>query len=230
MRRILAIVAAVMLLGMGFAGAAAAQSDATPSSDQVWEYAYGRNYASEAMTSSDSNATPDMNGTLLVQTIGFKFTDESIISDNFDEFADGFASGYFGETSSSSASTPASDMATPTSGAPQAEPVDDLGDQAVKYVGSSEFSGQELQVALFIWQQGEYAYVVSGVGGDEAQAEQDAMAFVDYISQAEPSDEDVSFSKDGTSTGGVFDQFPTADDTPVEGLVPQEDVDYSASI
>lgn len=230
-RRLTVIVALLMVALVAIPSFASAQGD-------PWTSAYGRNYE------AGPNAEP---GTLLVQTIGFTFTEDAPLDTQFMDFADGFISGYFQDATA----------------VPTGDDVADLGDEAVIYEGTNDFSGDALETTVYIWRDGNAVFVVSAIGDDAAANRDVADTFVDYIDgklngaspsaspDASPVDDngvkallgetegtpaaggaidlesEVTLDETGDSTGGVFQVFPTADDE-LAGFLPSSDVDYSS--
>lgn len=103
--------------------------------------------------------------------------------------------------------------------------VDDLGDTATMSTAEVEQSGTTATIALLIVQQDDTIYLSASVGMN-GPSDETATNFMTFMLDGEPGDADaVEFMDDGTSTGGYFDVFPTAEDTDVlQGLMVTEDM------
>ena len=106
------------------------------------------------------------------------------------------------------------------------EPVDDLGDSAVRHGGEFEDEGGPVTVEMVTVQDGDRIYQVSlaGAGLEDGDAQVDGI--VQFMLDGEIESDEVAFSNDGTSTGGVFDLMPTDEDRDITAdLTPQMDGD-----
>jgi hypothetical protein len=93
----------------------------------------------------------------------------------------------------------------------------DLGDTSRAYSATQEIEGQALNLSVLIVQQDEYLYfVVAGV--IDADAQQLATDFTQALIEGEAGDGEPQVKEDGTSTGGLWDKFPAADDELVANL------------
>jgi hypothetical protein len=101
--------------------------------------------------------------------------------------------------------------------------IEDLGDQAyAAWLSASPQEGGTAHYRVLYVQDGEYLYLLTALGGNEdATLRTDELARV--IVDREPGSDDVSFNADGTSTGGLWDLFPPADDDVLENLFPVQD-------
>lgn len=98
----------------------------------------------------------------------------------------------------------------------------DLGDNSISYGGTEDVDGQEMQSVITLVQQDNYAYFVYGVGSDE-DMESVVSDFTNTLIDNDGSGEG-EFNEDGTSSGGLWDKFPGADDEAVSGLIPYDQV------
>lgn len=175
---------------------------------------YGRTYIADI---ESLMATPEALENLAIEDISLSglamvmtFEDEDIASDAFSDFSDEFAEGFM----------EGSEM--------QAEPseIDDLGNQAIEYYGETEVD--ETTVApssMIIVQEGEYIYVAMILGGTDVSESSRALA--EHLLEAEIPDTEVEFNADGTSTGGVYDIMPNAENADVvQGMIPFIDMEF----
>jgi len=101
----------------------------------------------------------------------------------------------------------------------------DLGDEGYAYTGELpvDESGA-MNGAIFFVQQDEHIYFVMVLGGE--QPADLGQEWAEYVLDGEIGDDAVELSEDGTSTGGVFDAMPTADDEDLlNGMLPVSDSD-----
>lgn len=108
----------------------------------------------------------------------------------------------------------------------QTEEVDDLGDAATLSSAVEGEGGQAASLSLYIVQQDEVVFISASanLGGESEPTARDLMEF---MLEGEPGDVGtVEFNADGTSTGGYFDVFPTAEenDDILQGLIGTEDM------
>lgn len=105
----------------------------------------------------------------------------------------------------------------------EAEDVDlDLGDNSKSYKGSEDIDGQAMDFVVTIVQKDNYLYFVI-TGGSNIDAEQVTKDFANTLIDNDGSGEG-EFKEDGTSTGGLWDKFPGADDEQIAGLLPSDQV------
>lgn len=76
----------------------------------------------------------------------------------------------------------------------------------------------EVEATMFIFVDGNHAFQVMAMNSDAEAANSSAEAVTQFVIDAEIETEEVTFSEDGTSTGGVFDRMPTGDDEVVGDL------------
>jgi hypothetical protein len=97
-----------------------------------------------------------------------------------------------------------------------------LGDNEFSYTGVEDIDGQEIEFVVALVQKGNYAYfVIAGGSGEDMQ--QVASDFTSHLIDNDGSGAG-EFNDDGTSTGGLWDKFPAADDDLVSGLIPTDQV------
>lgn len=111
-------------------------------------------------------------------------------------------------------------------GAPELQEAEvDLGDASRAYTGAQEIEGQTLNLSMIMVQQDEFVYfVVTGAFDDEAQPL--ATEFTQTLIDTEAGDGEPRVNADGTSTGGLWDKFPQADDELVTGLTALDEQVY----
>jgi hypothetical protein len=100
----------------------------------------------------------------------------------------------------------------------------DAGDQGTAYAGTYETDGQQSEDDLAIVQAGNAVYIVYA-SGIETDVQPVVTDFVQHLIDTEGSGAG-EFSEDGTSTGGLWDKFPAADDELVAGLIAYDAIVY----
>ncbi len=98
----------------------------------------------------------------------------------------------------------------------------DLGDKSISYSGTEDMDGQEMQSVITLVQKDNFAYFVYGVGSGE-DMEAVVSDFTNTLIDNEGSGAG-EFNEDGTSSGGLWNKFPGADDEAVSGLIPYDQV------
>lgn len=107
----------------------------------------------------------------------------------------------------------------------EVEEVDlDLGDTSKSYKGAEDIDGQTMDFVVSIVQKDNYLYFVT-TGGSAIDVEQVTKDFTNTLIDNDGSGEG-EFKEDGTSTGGLWDKFPAADDELIAGLLPSDMVLY----
>lgn len=99
-----------------------------------------------------------------------------------------------------------------------------VGDAGVAYSGVEDLNGRQTEMVVAIIQQDVYVYFVT-VGGSDVDVQARTIEFVTGLIDREGSGAG-EFSEDGTSTGGLWDKYPAADDPVVSGLIPYDQVLY----
>lgn len=92
----------------------------------------------------------------------------------------------------------------------------DLGDNSVAFAGVEDFDGVESDVFVTIVQADNYLYMVYA-GSTEIDLQETVTSFTSTLIDNEGSGEG-EFNEDGTSTGGLWDKFPSSDHEAVAGL------------
>lgn len=105
------------------------------------------------------------------------------------------------------------------SDAPELTEIEDigLGDESIGYSATQEIEGQQTSLVVLIVQQDEFAYLTIGAVID-ADAQEVTKGLTQALIDNDAGDSETTFNEDGTSTGGVWDKFPKADDELVKGL------------
>lgn len=178
------------------------------------ESGYGRMYmvdfevllaspeALEAMTSGGETPVMGIVGV-------FTFEDDASAEDALEMFGDEFSASFFeGEE-------------------PEKAEIDDLGDNAIGYVGQADLDEETtMDTAVVVAQEETNLYLAVVFGGEDTLAE--TQSWVEFMLDGEISDDEVVIDTDGASTGGVFEVMPGEDDADVTGgLLPFTDVDFS---
>ncbi len=102
----------------------------------------------------------------------------------------------------------------------------DLGDNSIGYSGTEDLEGEPSETVIALVQQDTYLYFVVTAGiGEDMQAL--TTEFTNALIENEGSGEG-EFNEDGTSTGGLWDKFPAADDAMFSGLIPFDQVLFPA--
>ncbi|MGC4106815.1 MAG: hypothetical protein QM753_10755 [Thermomicrobiales bacterium] len=104
--------------------------------------------------------------------------------------------------------------------------VDKLGDQTKAYSGTISEEGMEGTVVYIAVQKGDLVYIGFGLSFGSDPTDQ-ITAFVTDLTKGKPSDGDGTFNEDGTSTGGLWDVFPSSDADYLKGLTPMTDQDLA---
>lgn len=100
----------------------------------------------------------------------------------------------------------------------------DAGDKSTSYYSMQEEDGVSSEIVLSLVQDGDYVYIVSAAGSevDLKGSTQDLMkTMIDNDGSGEG-----EFNEDGTSSGGLWDKFPAADDESVAGLIASDEIVY----
>jgi hypothetical protein len=100
----------------------------------------------------------------------------------------------------------------------------DLGDNSISYSGSEEMEGMQMETVVTLVQKDNYAYMVF-VGGSDVDVQSLTTDLANTLIDNDGSGEG-ELSDDGTSTGGLWDKFPAADDEAIAGLTASDQVIY----
>lgn len=76
----------------------------------------------------------------------------------------------------------------------------------------------EMGSVIYVFVDGSNVFQVMTIDGNLDDANTSASEVTQFVIDAEIESDEVSLSEDGTSTGGVFDKFPTAEDEVVGDL------------
>lgn len=203
--RTTAMVALIAMLAFPSVIPAVAQDTATPRADLVDPVAlYGRLYAAnpddlfpEATPGAEPAATPP----LVAVVQAYEYESDEDAESSFESVNQVFIEQI---SSSSNAEFEVVD-------------VDDLGDEAVQSTGTIDASGFEVPLTTMLVRQDNIIFMAATGTLDESSGEA-AGAFMDHMLNAEVSDSTVEFNADGTSTGGIFDVFPSEGDDVMRGM------------
>ncbi len=217
-KRIAVLLSLIFTLGM--ASNAGAQSTPTLDPNDVagLESGYARLYIAdiEALMATpgamESMSTPGALGDIALSGMAavFTFEDEGAAEDAFGTFGEQFAQGFMEGSGTD---------AEPTE-------IDDLGNQAVEYLGETEVDAETTSAtSIIVVQDGEHIFIAMILGGSDVSGATRDLA--EYLIDAEIPDSEVMLNEDGTSTGGVYDIMPNKDNTDiVQGMVPFMDADF----
>jgi hypothetical protein len=203
-----------LLLALGLTMSASGQ-EASSMEEELpgLESAYSRLFMPDfdamfaALETPGADVEFDEDGVIMVMTMVFTFDSEDNAANAMDTLHEGFfETGEEAETEETE--------------------VEDLGDQALMFSAVVEESGEPLTTISLFVQEGEHLYMVTVGGGELEAGKQQTQDIGQFMVDAEITTDEVTFNEDGTSTGGVFDLMPTADDTElVGGLAPSSDMD-----
>jgi hypothetical protein len=140
----------------------------------------------------------------------FTFEDEGAAEDAMGDFADEFANAFLEGAEVEAEETE----------------IDDLGNQAVQYSGTSDVDETTTaDTTMIIVQEGEFIYISFILGGEDVDGL--TRGLVEHMMDGEISDEEVVVVQDGTSTGGAFEIMPNAENPEdAAGMVPFMDLDF----
>jgi hypothetical protein len=113
-------------------------------------------------------------------------------------------------------------IASAQGGQPKEDVIEGFGDNTRAYSATVKQQGISAPIFVVLTQQDEYIYFSLGlaISGDLKNATVDfAKALID----GKAGDGEGQLNADGTSTGGVWDKFPAADDKVIQGLKPIAD-------
>lgn len=211
-RKFAALFALVLTFGLAAAPVAAQDVDADALGSVGMESGFLRMYLADPAA---ADANPDLLG---VMVVGLEFDDADNLGDGFEDFTCGFAGGFLGTVD-------ATDCEGLVDAGFEVSDVDGMGDQAIEVSGEADVSGPTPTTMLAL-QADNYLFIVIYLGDDTPGIADD---FGTFLADAEPVDTEVSFSEDGTSTGGFFDMLPQEGDPVVEGFIPMMDDDLFGS-
>lgn len=70
----------------------------------------------------------------------------------------------------------------------------------------------EVAASMIVFNDGNHIFMIMSMNADLETAQSKADEVIQFVIDAEIENEEVTFSEDGTSTGGVYDRMPTAED------------------
>lgn len=88
-----------------------------------------------------------------------------------------------------------------------------------------DLEGESIAMTVHMFVDGNHLFMVISTDSDLDASNSKADAVAQYVVDAEVQNEEVTFSEDGTSTGGVFDRMPTSDDEIVGDLTSTMDTE-----
>ena len=209
-RKLTALFALVLSLGLAVMPAAAQDVTMDDASEFGLEGGYMRMY----MADPAAEATPSAD-LLGVMVAGFQFDSADSAEAAFEEFSCGFAGGFMGAAD-------AQDCDGLTEAGFTVSDVEGIGDKAIEITGEANVGGPT-PVTLLSIQSENNLFMVITLGSDEPGS---SDAIGKFLADAEPVDTEVEFSDDGTSTGGFFDMLPQEGDAEIEGLMPISDMNF----
>jgi hypothetical protein len=160
---------------------------------------------------ADTTPSADMSmpeGVLFIVGMVLEFDDDGNAEAAFDAFMDDFE---------------ADDLATSEDATVEEWDIE-LGNQSASYYTIEEIEGEESEVVVSVVQEDNYLYVISAAGSGE-DMKVPATSLVETMVNNDGSGEG-EFNADGTSSGGLWDKLPGADDELVSSLVPFDEVIY----
>ena len=106
--------------------------------------------------------------------------------------------------------------------------VDTLGDKTKAFSGQYSEEGIDGTAMVIMTQKGDFIYAAVAVsfGSDPTDA---VTSFITDMTNNKPGEGDGTFKDDGTSTGGLWDVFPSSDADYLKGLTPMSDEDLATA-
>lgn len=208
-RTLSALLASMLMLGLS-ATSIAAQNDAnlSPTDVEGFVSGYGRAYAPSTAASPEAGMSENP---ISVIVSGITFDSE----ENATAYMDNLQ-------------TIATDLEEQSVTVEFTELESGHGDQAYDVSGEIESGDVTGFVQGSYVRTGSLVYYVTATSLSEDGLADTVTSFTTFLAEHEPSEDDVVFTADGTSTGGVFAMFPTLDDADaVGGMEPVSDIDLS---
>ncbi len=228
--RIVALVAMLALFGVLARGpvSVAAQDMASPAADQGHldvskldgiDQGVSRSYTGDMSAllggmgtpGANASATPDFTSIGLFSLDGaiFRFKDDSKAKDAFGTLSDEVT-----KALSSDAKVQLKD-----------EKVDGVGDNTKAFSGAIEAQGISTSVFVIMTQKDQFIYFTTGISfsKDASEVKDSTVNFTKALIDGKAGDGDGTLKTDGTSTGGLWDKFPKADNEVLKGLKPAAD-------
>ena len=174
------------------------------------QYAVNRTYSLDYSAMMDVMSTPDAE---LEMPSGLMALSAMVLEFDGDDNAE------------SAFGTIIDEMATEELATEGVEEVDlDLGDDSTSYAGVEEYDGVESDVVVTIVRDGNFIYLIYGASS-EIDLQETVKDFTNTLIDNDGSGEG-EFNEEGTSTGGIWDKFPAADDELVADLIAFDMVMY----
>ncbi len=168
-------------------------------------------FGSMGTPGADPSATPDMSSLGLFSLDGaiFRFKD------------DGKAKDAFGTISDEVTKAMTSDEKVQLN----EEKVDGFSDNTKAFSGAIEEEGVSTSVFVVMTQKDQFIYFTTGISfsKDAGEVKDATVNFTKALIDGKASDGEGAVKEDGTSTGGLWDKFPKADDKVLKGLKPMAD-------
>lgn len=83
----------------------------------------------------------------------------------------------------------------------------------------------DVSASMIVFSDGNHVFQIMAMNADAETAQSTADEVAQFVIDADVENEDVTFSNDGTSTGGVFDRMPTSGDEIVGDLTSATDTE-----
>ena len=105
------------------------------------------------------------------------------------------------------------------------ESVDGLGDNTKAFSGAVEAQGISTSVFVIMTQKDQFIYFTTGISfsKDANEVKDSTVNFTKALIDGKAGDGEGTVNADGTSTGGLWDKFPKADNEVLKGLKPMAD-------
>lgn len=207
-RKLAALFALILTMGLAVAPVAAQDIDADDASALGLESGFLRMYAADPTA---ANANPDLLG---VMVVGMEFDAADTAEVAFEDFTCGFAGGFLGADD-------VLDCEGLVDAGFEVADVDGIGDQAIEVTGEADINGPT-PASMLALQADNYLFIVINLGDDTPGTGDD---FGLFLAEAEAVDTEVELDDSGASTGGFFDMLPQEGDELLEGLMPILDQD-----
>ncbi len=205
-RKLAAVITLLLALGMSIMPVAAQDVSVDDMQDFGLESGHVRMFV------ADPSAAGTPSPVLGVMVGGVEFDTADHAADYFEDFTCGFISGFV--------STDASDCdGLEDAGITLNKDIEINKAPAIEAMGDADISGP-MPVTLLAIQDENYIYLVITLGVKEEGVGDELGGF---LVDAEPSDAEVVFSDDGTSTGGIYDMMPQTGDPVLHGMLPALD-------
>ncbi len=176
---------------------------------RTWSMDYEAMFAMTTPGAEDDFAMPS--GVLFMGGLVLEFDNEDNAKSGYDRITEEFtAEALFGDD-----------------GATYEEWDVESGNQSMSYFSIEETEGVESEIVLSLVQDDNFVYIVSAAGSD-IDMKDTTKGLMGTMIDNDGSGEG-EFNEDGTSTGGLWDKFPAADDEAVAGLIATDEILYPES-